>query len=235
MIIKKFLFYLINNAVKRNDKKIIDLLEIREKSNYLDLGCDDGEKTIKMAKKINTKNIFGVEIVEQRILEAKNKGIAVSSFDLNKKFLYQDNYFDIITSDQVIEHLYNTDNFIFEIYRLLKPGGYAIISTENLSSWHNVFSLILGFQPFSMANFSSKGSVGNPFSLWKNNENEKTKNLTSWQHNRLFSFFALKDVFRKFGFKVEKICTSGYYPLPGFFSKIDPVHGHFITIKVRKI
>jgi hypothetical protein len=39
----------------------------------------------------------------------------------------------------------------------------------------------------------------------------------------------------KFGFKVESILCSGYYPLPNWFAKIDPRHGHFITIKARKI
>ncbi|MDM8562542.1 hypothetical protein QUF54_04230, partial [Candidatus Marithioploca araucensis] len=38
-----------------------------------------------------------------------------------------------------------------------------------------------------------------------------------------------------FGFKVESILCSGYYPLPNWFAKIDPRHGHFITIKARKI
>lgn len=32
----------------------------------------------------------------------------------------------------------------------------------------------------------------------------------------------------------EKILGAGYYPLPNFFSKVDPRHSAFLTIKIRK-
>lgn len=42
-----------------------------------------------------------------------------------------DNSFDTIVSFQVIEHLTNDALFLKEIYRVLRPGGHAIISTPN--------------------------------------------------------------------------------------------------------
>jgi hypothetical protein len=47
----------------------------------------------------------------------------------------------------VIEHLPATDNFMREIARVLAQEGYAPVSTNNLSCWHNVASLALGWQP----------------------------------------------------------------------------------------
>lgn len=73
----------------------------------------------------------------------------------------------LFIQNPVIEHLFDTDNFVSESFRILKPGGYTIVSTVNLASWHNIFALILGYQPFDFANISIKGTIGNPFSLWK--------------------------------------------------------------------
>ena len=53
-----------------------------------------------------------------------------------------DNSFDTVVSFQVIEHIPNDRLFLQEIYRVLKPGGKAIISTPNINHtlsrnpWH---------------------------------------------------------------------------------------------------
>jgi ubiquinone/menaquinone biosynthesis C-methylase UbiE len=231
--IKKYLLSLIVNSYQENNKNILSLLEVDSTATMVDLGCDDGRWTMKLAKKIKTKKVYGVEVVKERISLAKKRKVEVSNCDLNAKLVFPSNSFGFVHSNQVIEHLNDTDTFIKEIFRILKPGGYAVISTENLSSWHNIFALCLGFQPFSMTNFSSLGNIGNPFALW-NGKVTKNSSIKSWQHQRLFSFYGLADIFNKHGFKVENIQTSGYYPLPGFVSKIDPLHGHWIVIKLRK-
>ncbi len=51
--------------------------------------------------------------------------------------------------EEVIEHLYNSDLVISEIYRILKRNGILILSTPNLASWINRLVLLLGYQPFS--------------------------------------------------------------------------------------
>ncbi|WP_339877121.1 class I SAM-dependent methyltransferase [uncultured Algoriphagus sp.] len=53
-----------------------------------------------------------------------------------------DNSFDTVVSFQVIEHIPNDKLFLEEIYRVLKPGGKAVISTPNVNHtlsrnpWH---------------------------------------------------------------------------------------------------
>ncbi|MEN2281087.1 methyltransferase domain-containing protein [Algoriphagus sp. SE2] len=54
----------------------------------------------------------------------------------------EDNSYDTVVSFQVIEHIKNDKLFLQEIYRVLKPGGKAIISTPNIkhtlsrNPWH---------------------------------------------------------------------------------------------------
>jgi SAM-dependent methyltransferase len=233
-MLKKYFIKLIENAIKQNETNILKLSESNSKCKMLDLGCDDGTWTEKIASKIRTKNISGVEVVKERGRLAEKRGIVTYPYDLNQVLKFSDKSFDFVHANQVIEHLYDTDTFVSEIYRILKPNGYTIVSTENLASLHNIFALSLGFQPFSMSNYSSKGNIGNPFALW-NNTKGHFSDIKAWQHNRLFSYFGLKDLFVKHGFKVEAICTAGFYPFPGVLSRLDPIHGHWITIKARKV
>jgi len=230
-MVKKYLNNIYNDAVKLNYKNIYSLLDKSKDHNLLDLGCDDGVLTKKLAKKIGTNKMYGVDVVDERIKLAKRNKIIVKKFDLNEQFDFEDNFFDVIHANQVIEHLFNTDNFLYEVNRVLKKDGYAIISTENASSWCNIFASIMGWQIFSLTNFSSrKASIGNPFSLHKDNNNE----FISWNHVRVYNIRGLIEYVELFGFKVEQVKGAGYFPLPSNFGNIDTTHSHFITLKIRK-
>lgn len=233
-MLNKYFEKLIVRSSAKNIKNIISFAENNTGANLLDLGCDDGYLTERLSGAIGCNSRYGVEISPERSAMAEQKGIKIYNTDLNSKLPFESNFFDVVLSNQVVEHLYNTDLFLSEILRVLRPGGYAIISTENLSSWHNIFALVLGFQPFSMANFSVKGTIGNPLSLW-NNKTSENSSLASWQHIKLFSYFGLKDLVQKHGFTVEGIKTAGYYPLPFDLSTIEKLHGHWITLKLRKL
>jgi SAM-dependent methyltransferase len=229
---RKYFEKLYHSVAVRNQNNIFSLLEKNKKAKFLDLGCDDGALTLKLATRIGTKNIYGVEIVDERIKKAQNKGIKVKKFDLNNKFDFSDNFFDIIHANQVIEHIHNSDNFISEIYRVLKPGGYAILSTENASSWCNIFASLMGWQIFSLTNFSAKKlGLGNPWAIHRNDG----PNLASWNHVRIYNIRGLKEYFKAYGFKISKIKGAGYFPLPSILGNIDKTHCHFMAFKVRKI
>lgn len=229
---KDFMIKLHEKSSNQNKRNIFSLLEKNPNAELLDLGCDEGSFTIEISNKIGTKYIHGIEIIDERIKKARAKGIKVLKSDLNKKFPFKDNFFDVLHANQVIEHLIDVDIFAEEIYRILKPNGYAVISTENLSSWHNIFALLLGHQAFSQ-HISSKYRIGNPISP----HNGEKLNLKSWTHNKIFTYKGLKEFFKAHNFKNEKILGAGHYPtlnLFSIFSKLDPIHTHFITIKVRK-
>lgn len=217
--------------------RINDFLSLLEEDPYallIDLGCAAGDIASKCAHKIGTNRCWGVELIEKSAKKAKEKGIEVMVADLDKGIPVPGNSFDVVTSDQVIEHLINIDLFVKEIFRILKPGGYAIISTENLSAWHNIFALIIGFRPFSL-DYSTEICIGNPLSF----RNKKELRGSYGQlHFKVLTYRSFKELFEIHGFSVQKIIGSGYYPIPKLFqkpfSRIDPRHAHFITIKVIK-
>lgn len=130
---------------KENQKLFLEFfIKGSENTKLLDLGCSDGKFTKEIAKSIGTDKIYGIEMNKASAKKSKGMGIIVKSSDLNKKFPFPDESFDVVSGNQVLEHLWNTDNFFREVNRVLKNGGYAIISTPNLSSFHSIFFILLG-------------------------------------------------------------------------------------------
>jgi SAM-dependent methyltransferase len=229
----EFWMRLRRDAVEDYKRCILDLLEPSSRPiKLLDCGCDDGEWTSTLGGKFSKASLFGLEIVESRHRLARARGIKAVASDLNRPFPFTCNSFDVIHANQVIEHLANTDSFVHEVFRVLKPGGYALICTENLASWHNIASLVLGWQPFSLTNVcQTRFQIGNPVAVHRS---EPPTNPTSWQHQRVFAFRGLIELFQEYDFEIDHLEGSGYYPLPNFFSKLDPRHAAFMTLKVRK-
>jgi ubiquinone/menaquinone biosynthesis C-methylase UbiE len=224
---------LMENSVDDVWNKFLQMLEVGPEEVVLDLGCGAGEFTTRVASKIGTKNIFGVDLNLQELKLASSKGIQTYSCNLNERLPFKNEMFDVVVSQQVIEHLYDVDSVVKEIHRVLKPTGYAVISTENLSSWHNLFSLFLGYDAFSCCT-STELHIGNPLSP---HYGEKI----DWPlvHVKIMTCQSLKELLEIHGFKVQQIVGAGYYPFPkrvsSIFSSIDPRHAHFITAKARKI
>ncbi len=232
MIFGSYLKKLWHQTAEENNKNLGKLLEKNPQAKILDLGCDDGSLVAKRIKKyVGSKKIWGVDIDPEVLIKAKRLGIETFCLDLNRSLPFKDDFFDVIQANQVIEHLWNTDAFLSEVYRVLRPGGYFLPATENLSSWHNLFSLSLGFQPPS-SDISDRFRVGNPFSLCQN----RPRHCIG--HQRVFTLCGLKKLLEVYGFKVEKILTAGYYPLPSVLAKVlvrlDPTHTAFICLKARK-
>lgn len=233
-MIRKCLLSLWKQASEQNIANVLGCLKRQPQARLLDLGCGDGSFTLRLADRIGTGKIYGVEIIEKSALLAREKGIKVFFTDLNKQFPFEDDFFDVICANQVIEHLFDVDVFASEIFRILKPGGYTVVSTENLSSWNNIAALVLGRQAFSQ-HISERFNIGNIFSP---HYKERMRVEESRGHVKIFTYYGLKEIFQLYGFKVERMMGAGYYPFPRamatIFSKLDPLHTPFITIKARK-
>lgn len=231
-MLKKLMQQMYQRAVALNADNIISLVLPNQIKNILDLGCGDGQWSLALAKKAGVKQIYGIEIIDEQIKKAK-KNIKVIKSDLNADFPFEDNSFDLIHANQVIEHIADLDHFVKEIYRVLRKGGYAIISTENQCSWHNIMAMILGWQMFSLTNVSNKQTgIGNPLALHRGESG--TFASSSWTHKTIMSLKGLKELFAIHNFREITAKGAGYYPLPSNFGNLDKNHSHFITIRAFK-
>lgn len=197
----------------------------------LDLGCDTGAWTLQVAAAARAFEVHGVEIVESAAATAAAAGITVHRADLNAPLPLESETFDVIHSNQVIEHVNDVDLFVSEVHRLLKPGGAAVISTENGSSWHNVFAAVMGWQIFSLTNVSGKvAGLGNPFAVHRNTEAFSP----TWRHKTIMNYRGLLELFEAHGFRDTKILGAGYYPLPAALGRVDPRHAAFLAVGARR-
>lgn len=225
-----------SDGMKRYEECIYQMLAGEQCLRILDLGCGDGAFTKKIALKLGCNDIVGIESHIEKAKKAEDLGIKVFISDLNQTFPFDDCSFDVVLSNFVIEHIFDVDNFVTEIKRVLKGGGCAIVGTENLASTHNFLALLLGMQPFPMSiAISSKFRIGNRLQA----KNLQPLDSDESPHIRVFAYEGLKDIFKVYSLYAERICGAGYPPFAGrigdLMAKIDPRHAVFNLIKVRKV
>lgn len=235
-MIKGYLSRLSSTSYQNYTRHLFEAVAGLNPRSMLDVGCYSGEHTLEIAKACGAKTVFGLEIDPVSIRKAKAKGIHVFQGNImDERLSFKGKKFDFIYCNQVIEHLFSVDRFIHLIRKALAPGGVALVSTENLAAWHNVVSLALGYQPFSLSNMSvKKWKLGNPFLLYPEAKG------TEWMiHRSMFTTFALKDFFGAWGYEVVKTIPSGYYPFPNNWigntlAKLDPRHSVNIAFMIKK-
>jgi SAM-dependent methyltransferase len=107
----------------------------------LDVGC--GSKPYQALFTVDT--YIGMDIDSER---ARLTGIA-DSFYGGRVFPFSSGSFDSVLCSQVLEHVFNPDEFISEIARVLKPGGRLLLTVPFVWDEHE--------QPFDYARYSSYG------------------------------------------------------------------------------
>ena len=227
-----YLYRLFRKTEEENRRVILDLLQPNPAARLLDLGCYDGGLTMRLAEKLGTSSCTGVEVVREFAERARSRGIDVVEANLNGRLPLADASFDVVHANQVIEHLYDTDTFVAEIARVLAPNGYAVLSTNNLASLHNIASLVAGRQP-PPAHVSNRVIVGN---AWNPLQGERHEN-GAMAHLRIFSYNGLREFLEANGLHAEDYRTVGFYPLPvpaaRAVQRVLPVYGAYLTCRVR--
>lgn len=219
---------------EENRRQILRALPKGHGGRLLDVGLHTGEFTLRVAERLGAREVHGVELIEEHAAAARRRGIEVEVADIENGLPFPDETFDVVHANQVIEHLRNTDLLVAEIRRVLRPGGIACISTNNLSSWHNIGSLVLGYQPFPM-HVSDARILGNPL----NPEDGQAHVDGGRVHVRVFTGRALAELCAHHGLSPDQIRSAGYYPLPPALGRIaarmDRRHGAFLVGTFRAV
>lgn len=113
---------------KRLEELFSDFSEYRQTDRWLDIGFGAGT-ILNVAKNLKW-NIVGLEVSKPAVEKAREMGFDVFHGTLEDA-KYPDNYFDIITASEIIEHLNNPQPFLNEIVRILRPGGLFWATTPS--------------------------------------------------------------------------------------------------------
>ena len=228
-----------SDGIETLNKRAFAIMETNPAATVLDLGTGDSKLLLYFSRRIQSKNLHAIDLTDNGVA-----GVKIFKGNLEEKFPIGDNSYDVVISSQNIEHIIDIPLYCSEIKRVLKPGGYAMILTENLSSWVNIAALVLGWTPFSTTNMFGK-ALGNPLvwhaELCDEKNIEEAYNKKYWGavgHQRVLTLRALKQLFTDRGFSIESTFSGGYAVFTGFlesfFSLLDATHSQFIGIKIRK-
>lgn len=93
----------------------------------LDIGCFDGGFLAGIA---NLYKCYGIEIHPQARARAEQNRVSIVGED----FSDIRGEFDCVTAIDVIEHVENPEHFLSQVLSVVRPGGWALISTGNFNS-----------------------------------------------------------------------------------------------------
>jgi ubiquinone/menaquinone biosynthesis C-methylase UbiE len=120
-------------------------LHLKNGGVILDVGCGSGLYSSYLSQR-NNSLIVASDISQKMVMEAMRRielegGSEVVRFTVSNLecFPFKDRTFDGIICSQVIEHLLDDQRGLGELYRVLKPTGALIISTDNKNNYISKF------------------------------------------------------------------------------------------------
>src|SRR5262249_13042853 len=110
-------------------------------------------------------------------------------FDLEGAFPVASESIDLAIFTEVLEHLtLDPMRTLGELNRIIKPGGYLLLSTRNCTSLRSVVNASRGKHPYQWAPYSKEGHTD--------------------RHNREYTPSEVRSALEAAGFRVERLLTS---------------------------
>lgn len=127
----------------------------------LDVGCGQGHITNSIKKHNPTAEISGLDVSISAIEYASDqfKGI---DFAVGSAYIppYSPEYFDVIICNNTYEHITDPVLMLMQIRKILKPGGYIIISTPSRYRINNLLRVFIGKRASISKHHITEYSVG---------------------------------------------------------------------------
>lgn len=186
----------------------------KEEDLVLDVGCGDGVVGAFLQEKSGVK-VTGLDISEEAVKKARKNGIDAKVSSSEKKFPFENNFFDKVFWGDNIEHLFDPTQTIKEIRRVLKENGKLILSCPNMGYWR--------YRIYYFLNGSLPDTEWTGLPPWE------------WSHIRFFNLKILKRFLFTFGFKkITKILSVSERRGDKPFLKISPsLFGMILILEVE--
>lgn len=142
--LKRFIAY--DDRFDTVSKKLSELIKKVNKSKIkiLDIAIGDGIYERMLSKELLQKcEIYAVDISKtqlQRVKDIVKEGKIVNLDD--EKLPYKDDTFDIVIVSELLEHVFYPDNVLSEATRVLKKGGYFLLTYPNSGALQLRLSLL---------------------------------------------------------------------------------------------
>ena len=235
------------DARQRKLISVLAKLPIRG-GKLLDIGCADGNLSLMAKEVLIAKEVYGLDVSTECLQEARKKGVKTFKVDVNRdRFPLEADSFDVIIASEILEHCILPANLLREAYRVLKTGGYLILSTPNLASFYDRFLLLFGSQPLSLEASYEYPSAGKLKIAFGPRGGQRKSFEGDPGHIRCMSYRATKDLLRHFNFKIKNVTAYNWshssvkvpirfltIALDRFFSFIPGFAGGYIYTAIKE-
>jgi len=137
-------------AWTRNKRQLIaaTLAGLADKKRGIDIGCRGGVNAVFYRQECGVEEMYGVDIDEIPLGAARARGVRAASWVSGASALpHPDGFFDVVIATDVIEHILDTEAFVSELARVVRPGGTLIVTTPNQAWWWSRLRLLFGKVP----------------------------------------------------------------------------------------
>jgi class 3 adenylate cyclase len=127
-------------AMRDMRAKTAELLRLQSGDSFCDVGCGAGDELARLAAVVGTSGrAVGVDpsevLLDEARLRAEAAGVAVELHATDGRTTgLQDQSFDAVRIERVVQHVGDIDGFLAEAYRLVKPGGRVAIADTDWGS-----------------------------------------------------------------------------------------------------
>lgn len=129
----------------------------------LDIGCGTG-RNIKEFSQIG--EVWGVDISKEAIEFCREKGIKTVKIGRSDKTGFRDNFFDVVTLLDVLEHI-DEESTLREVRRILKKDGLMILTVPAFSWLWSQWDVVLHHRRRYSKNSLIKLLIKNQFKIQK--------------------------------------------------------------------
>lgn len=111
-------------------------------STLIDIGCGEGRFGEAVKRKLPNCEVWGVESVASVASIAAQRNDKIIRQKIQDTIDLPDDYFDIVTMNDVLEHLIQSDPILTTVKKIIGPSGFLILSLQNVRYYLTVRDLI---------------------------------------------------------------------------------------------
>jgi ubiquinone/menaquinone biosynthesis C-methylase UbiE len=159
-----------NESSGRSISRVIDIQQLLNSLNpnvyihkYVDIGCSEGGITSELGRALGCgkENVYGIDILPPEKNKHQHLFQYIQIDETTQHLPFEDNSVCFVTAIMCLHHIKQSNVYIQEVFRILKPGGIFIIQEHNTETEYDRIKLDILHGMYCMV-WAKEGYQENP-------------------------------------------------------------------------